>query len=393
MERDHGVTVAKPLLPEQAGLFDLGYIEPVGSSSMPIAAIRPDPEPERSHAPELPLRARSYPQLRFMGSKHRLLPWLYEILSQVEFDTALDAFSGSGCVAYLLKSMGKEVTTNDFLNFTTVLATALVENSGATLRSQDVDRLLSEPAEHARFIEETFQGIFFAPEDLRFLDAIWARLRRLRDPYKKALALSALIRSCLKRQPRGVFTVAGDPEHYKDGRRDLRLSLREHFLEQVEVFNRGVFDNGRRNRALHGDVFAIDPTGFDLVYMDPPYVPRADDNCYMKRYHFLEGLSRYWQGMLLLENSRVKKIKKPYTPFSYRRDSVDAFDRLFSRFRKSILALSYSSNGYPDLEELVRLMRRYKASVTVFEKEHRYHFGTHSAVHRSVVREYLILGV
>ncbi len=395
MERDRRVTVVKslPLFPEQAGLFDLGYIEPVGSFSMPIAAIRPDPEPERSHAPEFPLRAKSYPQLRFMGSKHRLLPWLHEILSQVQFDTALDAFSGSGCVAYLFKSMGKEVTTNDFLNFTSVLATALVENSEAVLRSQDVDRLLSEPPEHDRFIEQTFQGIFFTAEDLRFLDAIWARLRRLRDPYKRALALSALIRSCVKRQPRGVFTVAGDPEHYKDGRRDLHLSLREHFLEQVEVFNRSVFDNGRKNRALHGDVFAIDPAGFDLVYMDPPYVPRADDNCYIKRYHFLEGLSCYWEDMPLLENSRVKKIKKPYTPFSYRRDSASAFDRLFSRFRKSILALSYSSNGYPDLEELVRLMRRYKASVTVFEKEHRYHFGTHSAVNRSVVREYLILGV
>jgi adenine-specific DNA-methyltransferase len=392
-ERREAVAGTLPLFPEQAGDFDLGYIEPVGSFSMPIAAILPDPEPERSHAPELPLRAKSYPQLRFMGSKHRLLPWLHEILSQVRFDTALDAFSGSGCVAYLFKCMGKEVTTNDFLNFTSVLAKALVENSEAVLRNQDVDRLLSEPLKHDRFIEETFQGIFFTAEDLRFLDAIWARLRRLKDPYKKALALSALIRSCLKRQPRGVFTVAGDPEHYKDGRRDLHLSLREHFLEQVEVFNRGVFDNGRKNRASHGDVFAIDPAGFDLVYMDPPYVPRADDNCYIKRYHFLEGLSCYWQDMSLLENSRVKKIKKPYTPFSYRRDSVSAFDRLFSRFRKSILALSYSSNGYPDLEDLVRLMRRYKASVTVFEKEHRYHFGTHSAVNRSVVQEYLILGV
>lgn len=358
---------------------------------MPIAALLPGPE--LALAPELPPRAKDYPQLRFMGSKHRLLPWLHQILGQVEFDTVLDAFSGSGCVAYLFKSMGKEVTTNDFLSFTSVLAAALVENSAAVLRPQDVHRLLSEPPEHPRFIEETFGGIFFTPDDLRFLDQIWAHLRRSRNPHRKALALSALIRSCVKRQPRGVFTVAGDPERYKDGRRDLRLSLREHFLEQVEVFNRGVFDNGRRNRALHGDVFAIEPTGFDLVYMDPPYVPRADDNCYVKRYHFLEGLSCYWQDMPLLENTRVKKIKKPYTPFSYRRDSLSAFDRLFSHFRKSVLALSYSSNGYPDLDELVRLMRRYKASVTVFEKEHRYHFGTHAAVNRSVVQEYLILGV
>jgi DNA adenine methylase/adenine-specific DNA-methyltransferase len=296
-------------------------------------------------------------------------------------------------VAYLLKSMGKEVTTNDFLNFASVLSTALVENSTDCLRPEDVERLLVEPSQCDHFIEQTFTGIFFTPDDLRFLDQIWAHLRRSRNPYRKALALSALIRSCVKRQPRGVFTVAGDPERYKDGRRDLRLSLREHFLEQIEVFNRSVFDNGRRSRALHGDVFAVEPAGFDLVYMDPPYVPRADDNCYVKRYHFLEGLSCYWKDMTILENSRVKKLKKPYTPFSYRRDSISAFDRLFSHFRKSILALSYSSNGYPDLEDLMRLMRRYKASVTVFEKEHRYHFGTHAAVKRSVVQEYLILGV
>jgi adenine-specific DNA-methyltransferase len=375
------------------GARRLRYSEASGPSFMPAGAILPKPENERTSTLDLPERVRNYPQLRFMGSKHRLLPWLHEILAQVEFDTVLDAFSGSGCVAYLFKNMGKEVTTNDFLHFASTLSTALVENSEEILRPHDIERLLVEPSQHESFIEETFQGIFFTPEDLRFLDQIWVHLRRSRNPYRKALALSALIRSCVKRQPRGVFTVAGDPERYKDGRRDLRLSLREHFIEQTGVFNRSVFDNGRRNRALHGDVFEIEPDGFDLVYMDPPYVPRSDDNCYIKRYHFLEGLSRYWQDVTLLENTRVKKIKKPYTPFSYRRDSLAAFDRLFSRFRKSILALSYSSNGYPDLDVLVRLMRKYKGSITVFEKEHRYHFGTHSAVTRSVVQEYLILGV
>ena len=29
----------------------------------------------------------------------------------------------------------------------------------------------------------------------------------------------------------------------------------------------------------------------DLVYLDPPYAPPSDDNDYIKRYHFLEGLS------------------------------------------------------------------------------------------------------
>ena len=137
---------------------------------------------------------------------------------------------------------------------------------------------------------------------------------------------------------------------------------------------------------------ASQPEGVDLVYLDPPYVPRSDDNCYMKRYHFLEGLSCYWEGVRIMPETRVKKLEKPYTPFSYRKTAIDAFDRLFHMYRDSIIVLSYSSNGYPDRDELENLLRRYKPSVTAFEKPHRYHFGTHDRVERAKVHEYLIVG-
>lgn len=337
-------------------------------------------------------RLSRFPRLRYMGSKHRLLPWIHQVVSELEFTTVLDPFSGSGSVAYLFKALGKEVTTSDFLHFSSVVARALIENSDVRLRDEDLGLLLDEAPDRERFIENTFSGIFYTPDDLRFLDRVWWNLHLLDHPHRRALALAALIRSCAKRQPRGVFTVAGDPERYKDGRRDLELSLEEHFPEQVQALHEAVFDGGRPCRALTADVFEIDPEGYDLVYLDPPYVPRSDDNCYMKRYHFLEGLSCYWRGVEIQESSKVKKIEKPYTPFSYRRCAVDAFDRLFRRFAGSILVLSYSSNGYPDLDVLVELMERYKTRVEVFERDHRYHFGTHEAVRRSEVREYLVVG-
>ena len=189
-----------------------------------------------------------------------------------------------------------------------------------------------------------------------------------------------------------MFTVSGDLSHYDDGRRDLRLSLEEHFLEQIEVFNAAVFDNGRRNSALRSDVFELPKRPVDLVYLDPPYVPRSDDNCYIKRYHFLEGLSCYWEGLPIDTSTKVRKIAKRFTPFSYRRTAIEAFDRMFERFAKSTIVLSYSSNGYPDLSELERLMRKHKPRVSVFEKPHRYHFGTHANVERASVTEYLIVG-
>jgi len=340
----------------------------------------------------VPPRVFGFPQIRFMGSKYRLLPWIYRILCQLDFSTALDPFSGSGCVSYLLKSMGKQVTASDFLNFSSIIAKALIENPGIVILPEDIEFLLTEDLSHPKFIERKFNGIFFEPGDLRFLDRVRWNIEKMGNRYKRALATSALIRSCVKRQPRGVFTVAGDPAKYKDGRRDLKLSLRQHFEEQVWEYNQAVFDNGKKNHATKSNVFDMEPTNYDLVYMDPPYVPRSDDNCYIKRYHFLEGLSCYWEGFEIIESSKVKKIKKLFTPFSYRKTAISAFDRMFARFSKSILVLSYSSNGYPDLPILVEIMKRYKDKVDIFEQDHRYHFGTHKSVRRNQVKEFLIVG-
>lgn len=54
--------------------------------------------------------------------------------------------------------------------------------------------------------------------------------------------------------------------------------------------------------------------------------------------------------------------------------------------------MSYSSNGFPDLDRLTILMSKYKKDVQVFTRPHRYHFGTHGTVNRASVNEYLIVG-
>lgn len=338
----------------------------------------------------LPPRLSDFPQLRYMGSKYRLLPWIYEVLRGLDFESAADPFVGSGCVAYLMKCMGKRVIASDFLRFSSTFASATIENSHHHLDGPAIRKLLAPARNNPDFIERTFGGIFFDRDDLRFLDRICHNIEKLDEPNQQALARAALMRSCLKKQPRGVFTISSG--RYDDGRRDLRLKVEEHFLEQIEKFNNVVFDNGRKHTVRRADVFDLKPRGVDLVYLDPPYVPRSDDNCYMKRYHFLEGLSCYWRGMEIMTHTKVKKIAKPFTPFSYRSTAVLAFDRLFHQYRHSTIVLSYSSNGYPDRDELESLLRRYKKTVQINERPHRYHFGTHKGVERAQVTEYLLVG-
>ncbi|MGV7852296.1 DNA adenine methylase, partial [Mycobacterium kansasii] len=140
-----------------------------------------------------------------------------------------------------------------------------------------------------------------------------------------------------------------DSSRYADGRRDLRISLREHFHERAAGYNNIVFSNGLRSNARCGDVFEIPETAVDLVYLDPPYAPPSDDNDYIKRYHFLEGLSVYWRGVTMMENTKTKKLEKRFTPFAYKRTIEDALSRTFEHFQSAgAIVLSYSSNAIPD---------------------------------------------
>jgi adenine-specific DNA-methyltransferase len=208
---------------------------------------------------------------------------------------------------------------------------------------------------------------------------------------KRALAISALVLSAARKQPRGVFTISGDLSSYDDGRRDLRLSMREHFTEHAADYNRAVFP-GPPAQVTRQEASQLEARPYDLVYLDPPYAPPSDDNCYIKRFHFLEGLSRYWDGDTLMTGTRTKKLPKPVTGYSSKRTIIAAFRDTFKRFRYAgAIVLSYGSNALPDKATITDLLLEVKRDVEVRAIPHTYHYGTHQAAARRSVDEYIFI--
>jgi adenine-specific DNA-methyltransferase len=326
--------------------------------------------------------------MRYMGSKYKVVPALLDIFAGLDGETVLDAFSGSGVVGYGLKAMGKEVVANDFLAFSAHIARATIANSSQRLTERDLESITSENVDGRDFIESTFRGLYFPADDLRFLDSAWSHIATMQGA-KRSLAIASLCLASARKQPRGVFTVTD--LRYDDGRRQLHSALRDLFVEAAGEYNRAVFANGRRHRVLCKDVFDVDPRGIDIVYLDPPYAPPRDDNCYIKRYHFLEGLSVYWEGLRILEHTKSKKLEKRYTPFSYKSTISDALQRMFRQFRESTIVLSYSSNSVPSKDEVIALLHEEKGSVDVYTVPHRYSFGTHAAALRREAHEYIFV--
>jgi DNA adenine methylase/adenine-specific DNA-methyltransferase len=330
-----------------------------------------------------------YPRVRFMGSKYKLAPALAELFASLPPGPAVDAFSGSGVVSYTLKATGRPVLANDHLAFAAELTRATVENDHERLEPEDVELLTAGNRDGRDFIAATFDGLYFPPSDHAFLDAVWSQLDQV-SRAKQALALSALCLAAAWKQPRGVFTIT--TPRYDDGRRQLRMSLEALFREAVQVFNAAVFEGtGGPSRTTCGDVFAIDPEPFALAYLDPPYAPPKDDTCYIKRYHFLEGLATYWEGQEIMWETRTRKLRKRHTPFAYKRSAGEALDRAFEHFSPCTLVVSYGSNAAISVEDLERMLRRHKRFVRRIEMEHRYGFGTHGAAKRRVATEYLLV--
>lgn len=339
----------------------------------------------------LPVQMSKYPSTRYMGSKNKLLDSIWSVASQFNFDSVIDLFSGSGVVSYMFKSQGKSVLANDYMSMAATHSLALIENNEAILSQDDIDLLMSPNAKNDFFVTNTFKDLYYSDSDNNFIDQVRTNSKLLKG-HKRSVAISALIRACIKKRPRGIFTYVG--ARYDDGRRDLKLSLQDQFLSAVEQINGAVFDNGRKNSSRWGDAMSVTEKA-DLVYIDPPYFSPLSDNEYVRRYHFVEGLARDWKDVEIQHHTLTKKFKSYPTPFSTQKGAADAFDKLFKKFKDSILIVSYSSNSLPALDEMVEILSRHKGHVDVLQIDHQYSFGNQGdklANRNNAVKEYLFVG-
>src|SRR2546423_1770924 len=109
-----------------------------------------------------------FPDTKYMGSKRTLLPVILEQVRKLRPSRVLDAFSGSGCVSYGLKTLGVQVHSNDFMKFASTIAEATITNNGTVLTPDDIRHLLSANSHSDDFVQRTFGDLYFDDSDNRF---------------------------------------------------------------------------------------------------------------------------------------------------------------------------------------------------------------------------------
>jgi len=327
-----------------------------------------------------------FPSTRFQGSKLKILDWIWDAVKDLDFNTVLDAFGGTGSVGYMLKQKDKQVIYNDILKFNWYIGLALIENMDIKLSHNDVDFLLQKHREvkYPTFVHDTFKDIYFTDEENQWIDKVVTNISLLDNPYKKALAYFAFFQACIIKRPYNLFHRKNLYIRFSDVERNFGnkttwdTSFEVHFRHFVDEANQAVFNNEKQNKALNLDVFNVEGE-FDLVYIDTPYISQKGIGVdYFGFYHFLEGLVNYnkWAEMIDYQ-AKHKRLKGNGSVWSDKNKIKSAFDRLFRKFKNSILVISYRADGIPSVDELVTLLKEYKSDVLeVRRKNYKYVLST-----------------
>lgn len=325
-----------------------------------------------------------FPSTRYQGSKLKLVDWIWDNVRDLNFDSAIDLFGGTGSVSYMLKSKGKSVIYNDVLIFNSIIGKALIENDNVTLSDDEINYILTKhDYKYPTFIADNFKDIFYLEEENSWLDYVTYNIRNLHNEDKKNIAYFALFQACIIKRPYNLFHRANLYVRTSDVKRGFGnkttwdKSFEEHFRKFVVEANKSIFSNNKKCIALNYDAFdfPIESYNADLVYIDTPYInSKGVGTDYLDFYHFLEGIVRYdeWEN-LILPRLKHKAIKgRGESPWTNKNLILDAFDNIFEKFKDSILVISYCDSGIPSHNEIMDLLNKYKSEVIDVGKCYKY---------------------
>lgn len=328
---------------------------------------------------------RQIPSTRYYGSKRKLLTWIHTVISPLMFDTVLDLFGGTASVSLLFKAMSKRVTYHDGFVFNADVAHAVLSNDLA-LDEAWVLEFLCRLRPRDGVVARNFEGLYYTDEENRWIDGFMvAQAAQTLGDKESRLLRYLLYQACLKKRPFNLFHRANlsirtraDVKRSFGNLTTWNKSFDDHIVATLRELKKALVRSSHSCEILASTNAECVAPGYDLVYLDPPYVGHNSahnrDN-YWRKYHFLEGLSRYdeWAGQID-RDSNTRQFKEPVwmRDWSNKKFFKDLLFATVDRHKNSIVVLSYVEDAVPNHKEIESYFNSLFTRVSVFHKSHQY---------------------
>ena len=303
--------------------------------------------------------------IKYTGSKLKILPYIIDMVGELEVESALDAFSGTTRVAQAFSQLGYDTTANDISVWSEVFGTCyLLSKKPDSFYKPYLEELNALPGYRGWFSEnyggegEEGKQPFQMKNTMR-LDAIRDKIEEYQLEWEdKCVLLTSLIYAM-----DAVDNTLGHYAAYLSGwsprsYNDIELKLpKRHLLTS-------------HNKVTQNDVFDAVKDYHDLVYLDPPYGSNNEKMPpsrvrYAAYYHI-------WKTIILNDKPKVfGKAKRredtrdtvsPSVFEEYRKNeeghfiAMQAIKELIEQTNAHYIMLSYGSGGRATKEELNEIL-------------------------------------
>ena len=338
------------------------------------------------------------PVTRYYGSKLRLINWISAVIADLNYETVLDAFGGTGTVSLLFKMYGKDVFYNDILSFNSYAAQAVLSSHSSEYRKEEIPRFFNRVKPVQGFIYNTFNGYYYTDEENEWLDGAATAIHCVHDLQFKSDLLYCLFQSCLQKRPfnlfhrKNLYIRTNNNKNTKFGNwKTWERSFNELIIRaSLQLEKAKNIKTGKSTVLPPSDASSL-PKGYDLVYLDPPYIKNLKNELhYLDRYHFLEGVSNYyeWEDMIDYKSNILSLKSDDSTKEWNHKNTVK--ERLFDFIKyhsESIIVLSYADDGCPSLDELQKYFKHTFKNTAVFQN------SLSHALKKKKSQEIIFLGV
>ncbi len=350
--------------------------------------------------------------ITYIGSKRALLNFIGEGLSIVKKRMnkdkldIFDVFSGSGITARYFKQYASKLIVNDIEDYSRVINKCYLANRSELDEQQFMEAyndLITElSCGHLRkgFISELYspriddqimpgERVFYTSRNAAFLDTARQLIGDLDSPYRDFFLAPLLSEASIHTNTAGVFKgfyKNRDTGEGKFGGNNGDALSR--ILGDIEL-KYPVFSNFECDvNVLQGDSNKVAPKieEVDLAYLDPPY----NQHPYGSNYFMLNLLVNYKKPEKISPVSGIP-IYWNRSNFNKKREAYNSFKELTEKIKAKYLLISFNSEGYISLEEMLKLLGGI-GKVEVLETRYNAYRGSRNLKARDIhVKEYLYL--
>ncbi|WP_104760895.1 DNA adenine methylase [Helicobacter cetorum] len=300
---------------------------------------------------------------RYIGSKTKLIEWIFKELGLDNIESACDIFAGSGVIASQFATISniKNIIINDILFSNEMIYHAFFKGQDADFKSlQELKKYYNKALKlEENYFSQHFSDKFFSHNDCIKIGSIREHIESLNlDKLNKDILLTSLIYSMDK--------IANTVGHYEAYRKKEILQDRFVFeLISPIKHNKNIIIERQNANTLAKTLKT------DLVFLDPPYNSRQ----YSRFYHLYENLVQ-WKKPKLYGTALKPKCENmsEYCRSNAKKELSDLIEKLDCK----IIALTYnntynskssSSQNKISFENIIDILSQ-KGKLSIKEKAH-----------------------